>query len=32
MRIVDVESKTLATIGYDAIGGLLQLEFLNGAV
>ena len=32
MRVVAVESSTLATVGYDAIGGLLQLEFRNGAV
>jgi hypothetical protein len=32
MRVVVVESGTLATVGYEAIGGLLQLEFRNGAV
>jgi len=32
LRVVAVESRTLAAIGYDAIGGLLQLEFRNGAV
>jgi hypothetical protein len=32
MRVVAAESSTLAIVGYDAIGGLLQLEFRNGAV
>jgi hypothetical protein len=32
MRVVAVESSTLATVGYEASGGLLQLEFGNRAV
>jgi hypothetical protein len=32
MRVVALESSTLATVGYDASGGLLQLEFGSGAV
>jgi KTSC domain len=32
MRVAAVESTTLATIGYDEAGELLQLEFRSGAV
>lgn len=32
MRVVAVESTTLATVGYDEAGELLQLEFRSGAV
>jgi hypothetical protein len=32
MYVTTVESTTLAAIGYDDAGGILQLEFRSGAV